>query len=77
MTHVTLKEARDRLDALLAEAAKGGEVLISREDGSAFRILPAGTAPGKKRGGLGIARGQIWMAEDFDEIPEGFEEYMP
>ncbi len=77
MTQVTLEEARERLNALLTEAAKGEEVLIAREDGSIFRILPASTAPGQKRGGLGIARGQIRMAEDFDEIPEGFEEYMP
>lgn len=77
MTRVTLEEARERLDALLTDVARGEEVLIAREDGSAFRIVPVGAAPGRKRGGLGIAKGQIWMAEDFDEIPEGFEEYMP
>ncbi len=77
MMRVTTEEAKERLDALLTEAAKGGEVFIAREDGSAFKILPAGKASGKRRGGLGIAKGQIWMAEDFDDIPEGFEEYMP
>ncbi len=74
---VTTEEAKERLDALLAEAARGEDVFIAREDGSAFKILPAGKASGKRRGGLGIARGEIRMSDDFDEIPEGFEEYMP
>ncbi|MGH3089196.1 MAG: type II toxin-antitoxin system Phd/YefM family antitoxin [Rubrobacteraceae bacterium] len=73
MMRVTTEEAKDILDALLAEAAKGEEVLVAREDGRVFKILPVA----RKRGGLGIARGEIRMSEGFDEIPEGFEEYMP
>jgi antitoxin (DNA-binding transcriptional repressor) of toxin-antitoxin stability system len=76
MMKVTLTEARDRLAELLAEAAGGGEVMITGEDGSAFKLIPSEAAPKKKRGLIGSARGQIWMANDFDEIPEGFEEYM-
>jgi Protein of unknown function (DUF2281) len=30
----------------------------------------------KKRGGLGILKGKIWMAEDFDEPLEDMKEYM-
>jgi len=30
----------------------------------------------KKRGGLGIWKGKIWMADDFDAPLEEFEEYM-
>lgn len=77
MTVVTTKEAKDRLGELLAEAAKGEEVVIAGEDGATFKLVPAETPPRKKRGGLGIAKGEIWMAEDFDAIPEGFEEYLP
>ncbi|CAN5429921.1 hypothetical protein BH20ACT10_BH20ACT10_21580 [soil metagenome] len=61
---VATEEAKERLDALLA-----------REDGSAFKLVPS--EPKKKRGLIGSAKGQIWMAGDFDEIPEGFEEYLP
>ena len=32
--------------------------------------------PKKKRGGLGVLRGKIWMAEDFDELLEEMKEYM-
>jgi antitoxin (DNA-binding transcriptional repressor) of toxin-antitoxin stability system len=34
MTVVSVKDAKDRLDALLAASAKGEEVVIAREDGS-------------------------------------------
>ncbi len=30
-----------------------------------------------KRGGLGFAKGKIRIAEDFKDIPEGFENYLP
>ncbi len=30
----------------------------------------------KKRGGLGILKGKIWMSEDFDEPLEDMKEYM-
>ena len=30
----------------------------------------------KKRGGLGILKGKIWMAEDFDEPLEDMKEYI-
>ena len=77
MTTVTLKEARERLSGLLEEAARGEEVVITGEDGRAFKLVPSETEPKKKRGLIGSARGQIWMSEDFDEPLEDFEEYMP
>lgn len=76
MTVVTLQEARERLDALLAEAAGGGEVVIAGEDGSTFKLVPSESTPGKRRGLIGSAKGQIWMADDFDEPLEDFREYM-
>ncbi|MEO1295861.1 MAG: DUF2281 domain-containing protein [Cyanobacteria bacterium J06636_16] len=30
----------------------------------------------KKRGGLGILKGKIWMSEDFDEPLEDMKDYM-
>jgi prevent-host-death family protein len=72
---VTLKEARNRLAELLDEAAGGREIMITGEDGSAFKLVPSEATPKTKRGLIGSARGQIWMADDFDEIPDGFEKY--
>jgi antitoxin (DNA-binding transcriptional repressor) of toxin-antitoxin stability system len=44
MTVYTYSEARQRLAALLEQAAKGAEVRIRRKDGRVFVIKPAATA---------------------------------
>jgi len=74
MTVVTTKEAKAQLDELLAEAAKGEEVLIAGGDGSTFKLVLSTAPPKKKRGLIGSAKGQIWMADDFDEPLEDFKE---
>lgn len=30
----------------------------------------------KRKANMGWAKGKIWMADDFNETPEGFEDYM-
>ena len=103
VTTMTLDQAKDHLDDLLAKAAEGEEVVIVRDDGRAFTVVP--TPPHEKRGGpigsahanpthaesdtgaapierrprresYGILKGKIWIAPDFDDIPEGFEPYL-
>lgn len=69
-----LKEAKERLEELLEGAAAGERVVITKDDGSAFELVPR---PKGRRGGLGRAAGKIWMADDFDSIPEGFKDYLP
>ena len=70
-----LEEAKERLETLLAKVADGEEV-ITREDGSAYKIVPAPQPqpqPRANRGLVGSAKGEIWMSEDFDEPLEDFE----
>lgn len=76
MTVVLVKDAKDRLEELLAASAEGEEVVIAREDGSTFRVIPTETPVKKKRGLVGSAKGQVWMAEDFDEPLKDFDDYM-
>ena len=112
MTTMTLDQAKDHLADLLAKAAAGEEVVIVRDDGSAFTVVPSQSPPRKRRGLVGAARensrmaddsdtskgdsdsdappierrprsemfgilkGKIWIAPDFDDIPEGFEPYL-
>jgi len=76
MTVVLLKDAKDRLEELLAASAKGEEVVIAREDGSTFKVVPAETPAKKKRGLVGSAKGWFKMADDFDEPLEDFKDYM-
>jgi prevent-host-death family protein len=75
MYTVALKEAEGRLAALLDEVAKGQEVVITREDGATFKIVPA--APLTPYPKFGSAKGLVHIAEDFDEPLEDFQAYAP
>ena len=77
MTTMTPAEAKDHLDELLAKAARGEDVMIADEEGRAYKLVLSEPARPKKRGLVGSAQGKIWLADDFDETPEGFEDSMP
>jgi antitoxin (DNA-binding transcriptional repressor) of toxin-antitoxin stability system len=76
MTVVLLKDAKNRLEELLAASAEGEEVVIAREDGSTFQVIPTETPTKKKRGLVGSAKGWFRMTDDFDEPLEDFKDYM-
>ncbi len=65
---VTAEEARDQIKDLLDLVKKGEEVLISEDDKVFARIAPV-----EKKRTLGLLRGKIHMAPDFDEpFPDSF-----
>lgn len=72
---VSLKEAETQLVKLLKEAARGEEIIIIRNDGTFFRIVPMAAEVAVPR--FGSAKGLIKIADDFDEPLEEFEEYAP
>src|SRR5215467_5956246 len=75
MHTVGLKEAEERLAELIDEVANGEEVVITREDGTTFKIVRvAPMAPYPK---FGSATGRVKMAEDFDEPLEDSQAYTP
>lgn len=76
MTTMTLAQAKTHLDELVAKAAKGEDVVITAEDGTVFRLIRSTAAPKGKRGLVGSHRGEIWMADDFDDTPEEFDDYL-
>ncbi|MBW4488333.1 MAG: type II toxin-antitoxin system Phd/YefM family antitoxin [Trichocoleus desertorum ATA4-8-CV12] len=75
MHQVHLKEAETRLAELIEEAACGEEVVIIRNDGTSFKIVPISGV--KTTPKFGSAKGLVKMPDDFDEPLEGFEEYSP
>lgn len=77
MTKIALKEAETKLAELVQIAAGGEEVLITNDEGVTVKMALAPQPEKKRRGLVGSAKGEIWIAEDFDDIPEGFEDYMP
>ncbi|MBF0572188.1 MAG: prevent-host-death protein [Desulfamplus sp.] len=73
MQKITLNEAKIRLDELLTMVVLGNDVIIAKEDGTAFKIVPL-SQPYPK---FGSAKGLVEIGDDFNDPIEGFEEYMP
>lgn len=78
MQTVTLEHAREHLAELVAEAGRGEEI-VNSDGGKALACLtppPVAALPDDPVSLLGLLKGEVWMAPDFDEIPAGFEEYV-
>lgn len=76
MTLVNMHEAKTNLSKLVQRAAAGEEIILAKAGEPVAKIV-AYTAPPKKPRVPGSMKGKIWIAPDFDEIPEEFEEYLP
>jgi prevent-host-death family protein len=61
---VNVHEAKTNLSRLLVEVENGQEVTIARAGRPVARLVPV--EPPRKRE-LGLERGQIWIAPDFDD----------
>lgn len=66
---VNIYEAKTHLSRLVDEASAGEEIVIARHGHPVARLVPLAEKSKEKRP-LGLARGQIWIAPDFDETPE-------
>jgi antitoxin (DNA-binding transcriptional repressor) of toxin-antitoxin stability system len=74
MQRVSLDEAKTRLQDLVDAALRGETVSIAVDDDRAVQLVP--TVRRRRQRKFGSARGQIWMADDFDAPLEDFKEYM-
>jgi prevent-host-death family protein len=74
MGTVTIHEAKAKLSELIEAALSGEEVIISRRKTPLVKIIPL-TSSFLKRS-LGSAKGLIQIADDFDEIPDDFKDYL-
>jgi prevent-host-death family protein len=66
-----IHEAKTHLSQLLQYVERGEEVVICRAGKPLARLVPMEEIPVKKRV-LGQFKGQIKMADDFDEMPDWF-----
>jgi prevent-host-death family protein len=62
---VNIHEAKTHLSRLLQKVAAGEEVTIARAGTPVARLVPVELKPKKVRP-LGMDRGRIWIADDFD-----------
>ncbi len=75
MYKVDLKKAETQLATLIEAVARGEEVIITRSDGTAFKIVPMDTD--KPRPKFGSAKGLVKISADFDAPLDDFEDYAP
>ncbi len=64
-TRVNMHEAKSNLSKLVERAERGEEIVICRAGTPAVRLVPEVAATTRRAGGQ--LRGQIWIADDFDD----------
>ena len=70
MTTVNVHQAKTHLSRLLAKEARGDEVIIARGGKPVARLVPIQKAKRIDQL-LGIDKGRLWIAKDFDDpLPE-------
>jgi antitoxin (DNA-binding transcriptional repressor) of toxin-antitoxin stability system len=76
MLMISIEEAQGHLAEIINKLAPGEEVVLTRENQPVATIRAA--LPSREPPKLGTLKGSIlYIASDFDEIPEGFEDYLP
>ena len=73
MNQISLEEAKIHLKELVDAALKGEEILIAKDQEHIVKLTPVSAI--KSHPQFGSAKGQIWMADDFDSPIEDFAEY--
>ncbi len=73
MDPVNIARAKAQLSELVERAERGEEVIITRGNKPVVRLVPL-RKRGKRKSGA--AKGQIWMAPDFDKTPDEFKDYL-
>lgn len=73
MAKFNVGEAKARFSELVRKALLGEEVVIAKDHKPLLKLVPLEPPKGPRQ--PGSAKGQVWMAADFDETPEDFKEY--
>ncbi len=77
MRTIPIEQADGHLAELIEKLSPGEEVLLTRDD-QPVATIKATPPPAPTPRQFGTLKGTVlYMAPDFDEIPEGFEEYLP
>ena len=74
MDAVSIHDAKTNFSKLIARAEAGEEIIVRRGQTPVAKIVRY--EPPKQPRQLGRLQGKIWIAPDFDDIPEGFEDYI-
>ena len=67
-----ISEAKAELSALIEEVQRGGEVILAKAGKPVAKLIPYHGAPAPRV--AGSMAGEIWIAPDFDELPQDMAE---
>jgi prevent-host-death family protein len=73
MTEVGMHEAKTKLSQLVERAERGEEIVITRNGKPAVKLAPISTTA-SLASVRGAWRGQVKLADDFDELPDDIAE---
>ena len=73
MAKFNVAEAKSRFSELVQKAMIGEEVIIAKDNKPVVKLVPL-MELGKTRK-PGSAKGQIWLAPDFDATPADYQDY--
>ncbi len=69
--HITnISEAKATLSKLVEKVLKGEEVIIGKAGKPVAKLIPYELETSPRELGVGHWQGQIWMADDFDDLPK-------
>lgn len=77
MQTIPIKQAAHHLAEIIEKLPAGEEVILTRHEEPVAILRSMPQAPNGQRQ-LGTLKGSVLsVSSDFDEIPEGFEDYLP
>lgn len=65
-----ISEAKATLSKLLEKVLNGQEVIIGKAGKPVAKLVPYNLQTSPRELGVGSWQGKIWMADDFDDLPE-------
>ena len=70
MQITNISDAKASLSKLIEKVLKGEEVIIGKAGKPVAKPVPFEIDTSPRQLGAGHWKGRIWMADDFDELPE-------
>ena len=70
MQITNISEAKATLSKLVEKVLKGDEVIIGKAGKPVAKLIPYDLESSPRQLGVGKWHGEIWMADDFDDLTE-------
>lgn len=70
MQITNISDAKASLSKLIERAMNGEEIIIGKSGKPVAKLVPYNLDTSPRQLGVGQWKGKIWMADDFDELPE-------